>query len=54
MHARMATDASCDGAFPVKRKMRETLGRETFKHVTVDVELKGEDCASVGNDYDDR
>lgn len=54
MHVRMATDASREEIVEVKRKIREALDPEKFKHVTVDVELAGEDCASMEADHTDR
>jgi cobalt-zinc-cadmium efflux system protein len=46
LHVRMATNSSRDDIFQVKRQIREALDYETFKHVTIDVELEGEDCAA--------
>lgn len=52
MHVRMAGDTSRNEIIEVKRRLREALDRERFKHITVDVELDAEDC--VAGDPDDR
>lgn len=46
MHLQMASDASRDEILAAKQKVREALDEEEFEHVTIDVELAGEDCAS--------
>ncbi|MGC1478857.1 MAG: cation diffusion facilitator family transporter, partial [Chthoniobacterales bacterium] len=46
MHLVVATDASREEIVETKNKVREALDEETFEHVTIDVELAGEDCAA--------
>ena len=46
MHLQMTSDASRAEIVEAKNKVREALDEEMFEHVTIDVELAGEDCAA--------
>jgi cobalt-zinc-cadmium efflux system protein len=46
-HLVMGATATRNDIVVVKRRVRELLDADQFEHVTVDVELEGEDCASA-------
>jgi cobalt-zinc-cadmium efflux system protein len=46
-HLVMRATATRGDIVAAKRRVRELLDAEQFEHVTIDVELEGEDCASV-------
>lgn len=46
MHLRMNVDAASEEIVEAKCKVREALAGEEFEHVTINVELAGEQCAS--------
>lgn len=43
-HVVMTRDAARADLLTVKHRAREVLDREAFEHVTVDIELEGEQC----------
>ena len=43
-HLVMKQDASREEIIEAKNEVRKLLDPKTFEHVTVDVELEGEDC----------
>jgi cobalt-zinc-cadmium efflux system protein len=45
LHLQMTSDASREEIVAAKRKVREVLDEEEFEHVTIDVELEGEEWA---------
>ena len=47
MHVKMAPEASRENIVEVKRQVREILDRDTFQHITIDIEMAGEDCIST-------
>jgi len=48
VHVVMAPDAERDEILQLKREVRAALDNDDFEHVTVDVELQGEDCSAEG------
>jgi len=46
-HLVMAADASRDEVVAVKRRINDILRDHRFEHITIDVELEGEDCAAT-------
>lgn len=48
-HLTLASNASRNDVAEIKRQVRGVLDSRTFEHVTIDVELEGEECVSPGS-----
>lgn len=52
VHVRMAAKTPRDRILAVKREIRAMLNPDEFAHVTVDIELEGEDCIARSDSCD--
>ena len=53
-HLVMTADTTREEMVESKRRMRAMLDRHEFEHVTIDVELEGEECASSDAEAEER
>lgn len=50
-HLVMAGDAGRDDILRAKLRLQELIGKERFEHITVEVELEGEECITGGGHH---